>query len=73
MKKTPFRERSAREQAQIVGIIAVSVVVVALAQNDLRRRPRNQVRGSKTLWRVVSLNALGAVIYLCFGRVRSRQ
>jgi hypothetical protein len=71
--KTPFRQRPPREQAEIVGFIAVSLAVVALAQNDLRRRPASQIRGSKTVWRFLSLNALGALIYLCLGRVRSAE
>jgi len=71
--QTPFRQRPPREQAEIVGIVALSLVVVALAQNDLRRRPASQIRGNKILWRLVSLNALGAAAYLCFGRVRTSE
>lgn len=68
MTKKPFKERSPREQAQIVGFLALSLMVVSLAQNDLRRRPASEIRGSKTIWRIVSLNALGAVVYLIWGR-----
>jgi hypothetical protein len=71
LTKTPFRQRPPREQAEIVGFLALSLAVVAVAQNDLRRRPSNHVRGRKTIWRLVSLNALGAMIYLCWGRVPS--
>jgi hypothetical protein len=35
---------------------------------DIQRRPADQVRGSKTLWRLVCLNALGATGYLRWGR-----
>lgn len=73
MTKTPFRQRPPRERAEIVGFIALSLGLVALAQNDLRRRPASQIRGSKTIWRLVSLNALGALIYLVRGRVRSSE
>jgi hypothetical protein len=71
LTKTPFRERPPREQAEIIGFLALSLVVVAVAQNDLRRRPASHIRGRKTVWRLVSLNALGALIYLCWGRVPS--
>jgi hypothetical protein len=71
LTKTPFRQRPPREQAEIVGFIALSLAIVAVAQNDLRRRPTGQVRGSRTLWRLLSLNAIGALIYLCWGRVRT--
>jgi hypothetical protein len=70
LTKTPFRERPPREQAEVIGFLALSLAVVALAQNDLRRRPASQIRGSKTVWRLLSLNALGALIYLVWGRVR---
>jgi len=73
LPKKPFRERSPREQAGITGLIALSLMVVALAQTDLRRRPASQIRGSKTIWRLLSLNALGALIYFSFGRVRSTE
>jgi len=68
-----FRDRPPREQAGIVGLIAVSLVVVALAQNDLRSRPASQIRGNKTVWRIVSLNAIGALIYLFWGRAPAPQ
>lgn len=70
MTKTPLRQRSAGEQAEIVGFLALSLSVVAVAQNDLRRRPANQIRGRKIMWQLLSLNALGALAYLCWGRVR---
>lgn len=73
MTKTPFRQRPPREQGEIVGFIALSLAVVAVAQNDLRRRPAGQIRGSKAIWRLVSLNALGALVYLCWGRVRGTE
>lgn len=48
--------------------IVVSLGVVGIAQRDLKRRPREQVRGSKLLWRLLSTNALGALAYLKLGR-----
>lgn len=69
LTKTPLRQRPLPEQAGIVGFIALSLGVVAVAQNDLRHRPARQIRGRKIVWRLLSLNALGALIYLCFGRV----
>jgi hypothetical protein len=49
-------------------LIAVSLGLVAAAERDLQRRPATQVRGSKNLWRLVCLNALGAATYLRWGR-----
>ena len=69
LTKTPFRQRPPREQVEIIGFLALSLAIVAVAQNDLRRRPANHVRGKKAVWRLLSLNALGATIYLCWARV----
>ena len=68
MAKTPFRERSLPAKAVTIVVVAVSLAVVATAERDLLRRPDEQVRGSKRLWRLVCLNALGAGAYLRFGR-----
>ena len=69
--KTPFRQRPRRQQAQIAGLIALSFAVVGMAQNDLRRRPASDIRGRKPIWQLLSLNALGALVYLAWGRVPS--
>jgi hypothetical protein len=73
LTKTRFRQRPPLEQAEIAGFVALSLTLVTVAQNDLRLRPASQIRGSKPMWRLVSLNALGALIYLCGGRVRSSE
>ncbi len=48
--------------------IAVSVVIVAVAQRDLHARADDEIRGNKWLWRLVCLNALGALAYFRWGR-----
>jgi hypothetical protein len=50
------------------GLMAFSLAIVALAQRDIHHRTSNEVRGSKLLWRLVSLNALGAIAYFKWGR-----
>lgn len=49
-------------------LIAVSVGIVAIAERDLHSRQPSQIRGSKRIWRLASLNALGAIAYLAWGR-----
>ncbi len=66
--KKRFSERSKPAKAALLGLTAVSVGTVLTAERDLRQRPDEQVRGSKRVWRLVSLNALGAAAYLRFGR-----
>jgi hypothetical protein len=67
-QKRRFRERSPAAQLAIVVLTAVSIVIVAIAERDLQRRPASQVRGKKLPWRIACTNALPAVIYLRWGR-----
>ena len=66
--KKRFSERSLPGKAAAASLIASSLAVVVSAERDLQRRPESDVRGPKNLWRLVSLNAVGAGAYLRFGR-----
>ena len=63
-------DRSTPAIKKIVGLI-VAVVLVVLAQRDLRRRPAELVRGRVGVWKVVAMVAPGALVYLLFGRRRA--
>jgi hypothetical protein len=68
----PKRKQSAK-QAHLppviaAPLIAISVGIVAFAERDLRTRSATQVRGNKRIWQLASLNALGAIAYLIYGR-----
>ncbi len=63
-------DMSARRRIVLGAVFVISLGLVAGAERDLQRRPGNQVRGNKLAWRLVSLNALGAIAYLRWGRVR---
>jgi hypothetical protein len=43
-------------------------VLAAYAQRDLSTRSERELRGPKWLWRVLTLNTVGAVAYLVAGR-----
>ena len=62
------RSRSPQQRSLAAVLIAISLAVVAVAERDLHHRPDTQVRGDKRLWRLVCLNAVGAVGYLLWGR-----
>ena len=64
-----FKDLSPAHRVLASVLIAISLGLVAAAERDLQRRPAAQVRGSKPLWRLVCLNALGAVAYLRWGRL----
>jgi hypothetical protein len=63
-----FKDLSQRGRLGAFVLIAVSLGLVVAAQRDLRRRTAAQVRGSKRVWRLLCLNALGAASYLVWGR-----
>ncbi len=69
--KKRFNEYSPAGQLRISALILFSIGLVAAAERDLQRRSADQVRGSKSLWRLVCLNALGAVGYFRWGRRRA--
>ena len=57
-----------------VGTITAAIVQLSLlfaAQRDISHRPAEQIRGSKTLWRLATLvNFIGPGSYFAFGRKR---
>ncbi|HEU5011799.1 MAG TPA: PLD nuclease N-terminal domain-containing protein [Roseiflexaceae bacterium] len=54
----------------ILGIIQVSLLGAALW--DIRRRPAEQIRGSKWLWTMVAfINYVGPLAYFIIGRKRA--
>jgi hypothetical protein len=70
MSKRRWSDRSAAGKAVAIVLIAVSVLFVLATERDIQRRPVDDIRGSRFLWRLVSLNALGALAYRRFGRRR---
>jgi hypothetical protein len=57
----------ARRRLALV-LIAASLALVVAAQRDIGRRSDAAVRGSRLLWRLACLNALGAAAYFRWGR-----
>jgi hypothetical protein len=59
---------------QRIGVVALGTFQVALqvaALVDIRRRPREQIKGRKATWVAVSfLNTVGPLAYFKFGRRR---
>jgi hypothetical protein len=61
-----------KDVRRVAPILVAHAAITALTWRDLRRRPEDQVRGSKRLWRVASaMNTVGSVAYLAMGRKRS--
>lgn len=55
----------------VVGVAVLHLSIVTLTWRDLSGRSPEQIRGNKTLWRIVSgANTGGAVAYWLIGRRR---
>jgi hypothetical protein len=55
-------------QAVVSILVGAGVVIVAIAERDLQHRPAAELRGPKTLWRMLCLNVLGVIGYYRWGR-----
>ncbi len=70
MPKKRYSELGSAGKAAVLVITAISLMIVGRAERDIAGRDADEVRGSRAVWRLVSLNALGAIAYLRFGRRR---
>ena len=69
--KKKWSELSTGAKVGIVIAAAVELVLTTLAFKDLRSRSRDEVRGPKWLWSLVSLvQPAGPIAYLVLGRRR---
>ncbi len=65
----PRLPRSKRGRAVLGVVVLAQTVSSVLAWRDLARRPDDQVRGNKNLWRfVVTINPGNSIAYWLFGR-----
>ncbi len=56
-----------RRGVQLIGL--VQVVLLVLAQWDLRQRSEDELNGKKAMWRVlVFINLFGPIAYFVYGR-----
>jgi bacteriorhodopsin len=70
-RRKRWSELSRAQQRAIIGAGVVQLLLAAAALLDLRRRPSEQVRGSKKVWAVAALvNFVGPLAYFAFGRRR---
>ncbi|QKW39629.1 hypothetical protein HUT06_41020 [Actinomadura sp. NAK00032] len=64
-----WSELSRRERSFIAGATTVQLSLLLAALADLQRRPSEQVKGSKRLWRTLAfVNFVGPAAYFLFGR-----
>ena len=71
LTKKQWSDLSPQKRAifSITGLVQVALLVAALI--DLRRRPAEQIKGSKKLWTLVAfINFVGPIAYFVLGRKR---
>jgi hypothetical protein len=68
VKSKRFKDLSPRGKILTSVVAAISLVIIGFAQSDIQHRDESEIRGGKLPWRLVSLNALGALGYLVWGR-----
>ena len=68
-QKKQWSDLSPSAKAGVIAAAIVELVLTTIAMRDLSRRPREQVRGPKWLWRLLSIvQPVGPIAYLVLGR-----
>jgi hypothetical protein len=67
--KRKWSDLSKRSRVLVVALGVVEVSLLAAALIDIRRRPADQIRGSKRMWRGLAfINIVGPLAYFTLGR-----
>jgi hypothetical protein len=62
------------KRVALVALVLAEIGLAALTWRDLRRRPAEEIRGSKRLWRIIStINPGNSVAYWLVGRRYGRS
>lgn len=70
-QKKSWSDLTPGQRALALGAAGLQVGLLVTALADIRRRPPDQVRGSKAIWVAVSfINFVGPLAYFRFGRRR---
>jgi hypothetical protein len=67
-----FTQKSHAQRFAAFAVLVASLGLVTVAERDIQHRPAERIHGSKLRWRLICLNALGAVGYLRWGRRTTR-
>ena len=71
MQRRTWRDMSPLQRAATMALGAVQIALLAAALVDIRRRPRDEIRGPKPLWTALSfINFAGPIAYFTLGRKR---
>jgi hypothetical protein len=66
-----YRGLSPAARRAVWALLAAEMVLVAATERDIQRRPADQIRGPKLLWRILATqNVVGPAAYFGLGRRR---
>lgn len=69
--KKQWSDLSPQKQMTVSAVGLIQLALLAAALIDIRRRPAEQIKGSKKLWTLVAfINFVGPIAYFVFGRKR---
>ena len=69
-----YRGLTPNARRAVWALLALELVLIAAVERDIQRRPADEIRGPKLLWRVVATqNVIGPAAYLGFGRKGSDE
>lgn len=67
--KRSWKDLSPKMRALIIVAATVQIGLISVAHADISRRPAEQIRGPKRMWRLISLvNFVGPLTYFAAGR-----
>ncbi len=70
-KRKQWSELTRIQKAIFVALGIFQVALLAVAQWDINRRPEEEIRGNKWIWKAIALiNFAGPIAYFLFGRSR---
>ena len=71
LQKKSWSELTTAQKSGVVAGIVVQVALLIAALADIRRRPAEQINGSKRMWAALSfVNFVGPIAYFVVGRKR---
>jgi len=71
MQPKQWQDFTDRQKRGIVVLGVLQLMLLAAALIDIRRRPAEEINGSKRLWTmVVFINGIGPIAYFLLGRKR---
>jgi hypothetical protein len=74
MERKRWQDLTPQQRAGTIVMSVVQLALLAAAQIDISRRPEEQIRGTKQMWRLISfINYFGPIAYFLFGRIPEEQ